>query len=172
MSKKTEVRSVRMWAPVIWNGDRREPDFTTLSRNRKEAQQVSNYPPVPVVVQWDGKIGGAKVVTKVIWLHQCELAFAGGERFIGIEAACRGPVRLGKGVQGLLVRNPRNGQEYVVEASAGGIVGVSVAEVRDGIAGCDKAEIRQQLAKGREQSSRICIVPVTDFWSAVETAIG
>jgi len=89
-----------MWAPVIWNGKKREPDFSTLSRRRKDAEQVSNYPPVQVVVQWDGKIGGSSFVTRVIWVHQVELAFAGGEKFLGIEAVCRGPVDLGRGVAG------------------------------------------------------------------------
>lgn len=170
--RKKAIKSKRMWAPVIWNGQRREPDFSTLSSRRREAEQVSNYPPVPVVVQWDGKIQGSKVFTKVIWVHQVELAFAGGEKFPGIETACRGPVDLGHGVKGLLVRSPRTGQEYVVEASAGGVVGVSVAEVKAGIAGCDRAQIKAQLAKGKEQASRVCIVTDDEFWAAVEQVIG
>jgi len=71
-----------------------------------------------------------------------------------------------------MVRSPITGQEYVVEASAGGLVGTSVAVIKAALAGCSRAEVKAQLAKGREQLQRVSLAGTPEFWWAVEKIVG
>jgi hypothetical protein len=81
-----------------------------------------------------------------------------------------GPIKLPKGIEVYEARSP-HGKTYVVEATTGGIVGDSVAKVRQDLGQAPQAVLAKQLAQQRAKGEQATELQPGDFWRRMEQGL-